>query len=68
MGKVLGVWNYLTARLKEPSTHAAISSLLMLAGLNLDVGVVHDGMTAASVAFGALGFFVSESKPMSSVE
>ena len=51
-GKVLGVWNYLTARLKEPSTHAAISSLLMLAGLNLDVGVVHDGMTAASVAFG----------------
>jgi hypothetical protein len=65
VGKLLGVWNYLQARLAEPSTHASVASLLTLAGLNLDVGVVHDSITAAGIAFGALGFFVRESKPLS---
>jgi hypothetical protein len=35
-----------------------------LAGVNLDTGVVHDTLTALSIAFGALGFFVKEGKPL----
>jgi hypothetical protein len=65
MDKLLGVWIYLQARLAEPSTHASISALLTLAGLNLDQGIVHDSLTTAGVVFGALGFFVKEAKPLS---
>ena len=68
MDKVLGVWIYLQARLAEPSTHASIASLLTLAGLSLDQGIVHDVMTVLGVGFGALGFFVKEAKPLSSAE
>ena len=64
MGKILGVWSYITARLAEPSTHASVAALVALAGLNLDSGTLHDGLTAAGIAFGALGFFVKESKPL----
>jgi len=64
MDKVLGFWIYFQARLAEPSTHASIASLLALAGLNLDVGVVHDGLIALGVLFGGLGFFVKEARPL----
>ena len=64
MGKILGAWKYLQARLAEPSTHASVASLLMLAGGNFDAGEIQDGLTAASVLFGMLGFFVKESKPL----
>lgn len=64
MGKILGVWSYITARLAEPSTHASVAALTTLAGLNLDSGTLHDALTAAGIVFGALGFFVKESKPL----
>ena len=64
MDKVLGAWTYLQARLSEPSTHASIAGLFALAGMSLDVGVVHDGLTAVGVVFGLLGFFVKEAKPI----
>jgi len=64
MGKILGAWGYLQARLAEPSTHASVASLLTLAGLNLDAGVVHDALVVVGVVFGGLGFFVKEAKPM----
>lgn len=64
MDKLLGAYGYVSGRLAEPSTHAAFSSLLALAGLSLDAGVVHDGLVALSVGFGALGFFVREAKPL----
>lgn len=64
MDKILGTYNYLIARLAEPSTHASVASLLALAGLNLDAGIVHDGLVTSSVLFGALGFFVKEAKPL----
>ena len=60
MNKLLKVWNYLQARLKEPSTHASVAALATMAGLNIDVGPVHDGLTAAGVLFGIMGLFVSE--------
>lgn len=65
MDKVLGAWGYLQARLAEPSTHASIAFLLGTVGYNLDDGVVHHALTAASVTFGMLGFFVKEGKPLS---
>ena len=60
MGKLLKVWNYLNARLKEPSTHASVAALATMAGLNIDAGPVHDGLTAAGVFFGVVGLFTSE--------
>ena len=60
MNKLLKVWNYLQARLKEPSTHASVAALATMAGLNIDTGPVHDGLTAAGVLFGIMGLFVSE--------
>ena len=62
MGSLLGAWSYFMARINEPSTHASISSLLMMAGLQLDSGIVHDSLTAMGVLFGMLGFFVKEGK------
>jgi hypothetical protein len=64
MDKILGVYLYVVARLAEPSTHASIASLLMVAGVNLDTGPVHDALVALSVIFGGLGFFVKEAKPL----
>ena len=65
MDKLLGFWNYIQLRLAEPSTHASISSLLALAGLNLDAGIVHDVLIALGIAFGGLGFFVKEGQRLS---
>jgi len=64
MDKLLGAWGYLQARLAEPSTHASVASLLTLAGLNLDTGVVHDALVVIGIVFGGLGFFVKEAKPL----
>ena len=62
MNKLLTAWNYLNARLKEPSTHASVAALATMAGLNIDAGPIHDGMTAAGIAFGIIGLFTSEGK------
>ena len=34
MNKLLKAWNYLMARLKEPSTHASVAALATMAGMN----------------------------------
>ena len=60
MNKLLKIWNYLQARLKEPSTHASVAALATMAGLNIDAGPVHDGMVAAGIVFGIAGLFTSE--------
>ena len=62
MNKLLKAWNYLMARLKEPSTHASVAALATMAGMNIDAVPVHDGLTVASVVFGMIGLFASEGK------
>jgi hypothetical protein len=63
MGKILKAWNYLMARLKEPSTYASVAALATMAGVNIDATpVVRDSLTAASVVFGMIGLFASEGK------
>jgi hypothetical protein len=64
MDKILGVYMYVVARLAEPSTHASISSLLIVTGVNIDNGAAHDALVGLSVIFGGLGFFVKEAKPL----
>lgn len=68
MGKLLGLYLYLRARLSEPSTHAAVCSLLLAAGVNVDSGVVHDLIVTASLAFGGLGFFVKEQAAVTKID
>jgi len=63
MSKLLAIWNFIYARIQEPSTHASISALLGIAGLQLDTGVIHDGMVALSLIFGAIGIVIKEYKP-----
>lgn len=67
MDKILGLYLYLRGRLAEPSTHAAIQGLLIAAGINIDAGLWHDLIVTASLAFGGLGFFVKEAKPLTDV-
>jgi len=61
-GKLLALWLYLNDRMKEPSTHAAISSLLITAGVSIDSGVFHDLIVLISLGFGGLGIFTAEAK------
>jgi len=68
MDKILGVYLYIVQRLAEPSSHASISALLAMGGLQLDHGIVHDVMIAISIMFGSLGFFVKEAKPLTVVK
>ena len=50
------------ARLKEPSTHAAITALVAAAGLTLDAGLVQNAILALSGVFGLLAIFLPEGK------
>lgn len=67
MDKLLGAYIWLSMRLKEPSTHAALSSLLLSMGLSTDTGVLHNLAVILSLGFGALGFWVKEAKPQTVV-
>lgn len=68
MEKMMGVYIYMLQRCKEPSTHAALSSMFAMAGLSVDTGVVHDLLTLVGLAFGGLGFFVKEAKPLTIID
>jgi hypothetical protein len=65
MGKILGIFIFLKARLKEPSTHASLAAVFAMLGTTFDAGAVDDWLNTLTLVFGALGFFVEESKPLS---
>ena len=67
MDKLLGAFIFLKARLSEPSTHAALASLGAIIHVNLDPGQIQQYVDLASIAFGMMGFFVKEAKPLTSV-
>lgn len=67
MGKLLGLFIWLKARLSEPSTHASIAAVLGMMGVQLDDGVINDFLNVGTLAFGALGFFVKEQEPVTRV-
>jgi hypothetical protein len=63
MSKLLSLFIWLKSRLSEPSTMASIAAVSALAGVQVDAGLVKDGLNVATLAFGVLGFFFKESKP-----
>ena len=67
MGKLLSVFIFLKSRLSEPSTYASVAAVMALVGVKLDAGIVQDWINTGTVVFGALGFFVQESKPLTKV-
>ena len=67
MGKLLGMFVWLKARLKEPSSLAAIAVVLNTFGVHLNIGVVNDWLTTFTLVFGTLGFFVKEGAPETKV-
>ena len=68
MGKILTAWIYLSARLREPSSQAALSAVLLSIGVQYDAGMVHDWLTTLGIGFGILGIFVKEAKPETEVK
>ena len=56
------IFNTLSLRLREPSTHAGLASLLALAHLNIDPGVLQYGVDGLAAIFGILGILLSEKK------
>lgn len=62
MGKILTAWIYLSARLREPSSQAALSAVFLSIGMQYDAGMVHNWLTTLGIGFGIMGVFVKESK------
>lgn len=52
----------IAARLKEPSTHAAITGLAAAAGLTIDAGMVQYGLMALTGLCGILAIALPEGK------
>jgi hypothetical protein len=63
MGKILSLFIWLKSRLSEPSTMASFAAVSALAGVEVDAGLVKDGLNVATLGFGVLGFFFKEAKP-----
>ena len=67
MGKLLGLFIWIKVRLLEPSTHASLSAVCAMIGVNLDDGAINDWINVLTLVFGALGFFISEEKPLTNI-
>jgi|APLak6261663543_1056040.scaffolds.fasta_scaffold46421_1 uncharacterized membrane protein len=67
MGKLLGLWIWLSARLKEPSTLASLAAILAMFGVHLEAGAIQNFLNVGTLVFGTLGFFVSEQGPTTKV-
>jgi hypothetical protein len=68
MGKILTMFIILRKRLREPSSMAAISAVMMSVGVQVDQGVIHDWMTALGIVFAGLGVFVKEKEPETRID
>lgn len=67
MDKLLGIFLYVRSRLKEPSSLSAISAVLLTFNVHLNTVDVNNWLTTLSIVFGALGFVVKESGPLTKV-
>ena len=68
MEKAMGAFLFLKDRLNEPSTFASLAAIAALVGVKIDAGLVQDALNTASLAFGVLGFFVKEAKPLTEIK
>lgn len=68
MEDIAGKTLYIFKRLREPSTHAALASLFVLAGSQMPNEAWDSVMNGLAILFGIVGVFVAESKPVTKVE
>lgn len=68
MSNIVGKLLYVFGRLREPSTHAAISALLLMAGQKIPDDTWNTVINGGAVVFGILGVFFKESKPETKVD
>ncbi len=54
MGKILTFYIVIRNRLREPSSMAAISAVMLSVGVQVDQGVVHDWLTVLGIGFAGL--------------
>lgn len=50
--------NFIKARLKEPSTYAALAAILAMFGVHVDAGALQSVFTAAAGLSGLAGMFM----------
>ncbi len=62
MSKIIAFFNWIKARLSEPSTMASIAAISALGGVNVNPGHIQDALNVGTLLFGTLGFFVKENK------
>jgi hypothetical protein len=68
MESIVGKLLYIFSRLREPSTHAAISALLLLIGQKIPDETWNTVVNGGAVIFGILGVFFKEAKPETKVD
>jgi hypothetical protein len=68
MGKLLGLFIWLKKRIKEPSTHASLAIVCQALKIEVDFVMIDHYLNLATIAFGALGFFLKEKGPETVVE
>lgn len=62
--QILGAYNYIVARCKEPSSHTAIAYVVGSLGLQTNSPAIQSALFLVSLGFGVSGFFVKEGKPL----
>ena len=67
MERLMGAFLYARARLQEPSSLSALSSVCVIIGIHFDVIAFNDWITTLGLIFGMLGFFVKEGQPVTRV-
>lgn len=68
MSNIIGKLLYVFKRLREPSTHAAISALLLMAGQNIPDETWNTVVNGGAVIFGILGVFFKEAEPETKID
>lgn len=61
--EIVGKLLYVFARLREPSTHAALAGLFGMVGVNIPDSSWSTVVNGLAVLFGIAGVFVREGKP-----
>ena len=68
MENVVGKLLYIYRKIREPSTHAAITGLLAIVGQKIPDETWNAAITGSAVIFGILGVFFDEAKPETKVD
>lgn len=67
MEKALGAFIFFKNRWREPSTQASLAVICQAIGHTVDTAVINSVLELATIAFGMMGFFFKEAKPLTEV-